>query len=122
MFCLLQLQNANQLTSSRGALGASSRLGSSTQVRVEPNPTIGIRADTDIAGELNAGLQVSQAVGDNAVVGIKTATPSVTFGGTYSTVLPGSTQSDRDSGPARDDNVVFPTNNPALFGYFGKKH
>lgn len=119
-FALLQLTNTNQWTSARGALNAKTNLGTDTQVRIEPNPYLGVRADTAAAGELNTGVAVSKAVGDAAVLNFKTALPVLTAQGAYGAVLPGTVVTDRE-GEASDNNVVFRSNNPALFGYFGKK-
>lgn len=58
----VQLTNINQLTSSRGALGLSTGLQNTINARLQPNPLIGLRADTDANAGLNAGLQVCGSV------------------------------------------------------------
>ena len=96
-------------------------MDSNTQLRVEPNPYLAVRADTEAGGEISTGAEVSKAVGDIAVLGFKTSLPVLKAAGTYGAVLPGTKVSDR-AGEADDDNVVFRTDRPALYGYFGKKH
>jgi hypothetical protein len=64
--------------------------------------------------------QVSRVVSDNGVFNVKTDLPSLSASGSYGAVLPGTVVTDRDSGDS-DNNVVFRTNQPALFGYFGKR-
>lgn len=118
---VMQLANTNEITSSRGAVGLTSGLESDTQVRVVPNPFVGVRGDTKVGGEVNTGVEVSKKVGDVAVLDFKTALPTVSAGGVYGSVLPGTVVKEREGEPS-DDNVAIRTNAPALFGYFGKKH
>jgi len=118
---VVQLSNTNEITSSRGAAELKSNLESDTQVRVVPNPFVGIRGDTKVGGEVSTGVEVSKKVGDVAVLDFKTALPVITAGGVYGSVLPGTVVKEREGEPS-DDNVAIRTNAPALFGYFGKKH
>lgn len=59
-------------------------------------------------------------MGDNGVLGVKTALPSVAASGSFGAMLPGTSVTERDSGNS-DDNVVFRTNQPALYGFFGRR-
>jgi hypothetical protein len=120
LLLLLQTTNNNRLTSKRGSLGLSSSLGSNTQVRVQPNTYVGVRGDTTVSGEVSTGVDVSRKVGDNAVLTWKTALPKISLAGTYGSVLPGTVVTERDEEDASDDNVVWRTNDPALYA-FGKK-
>jgi hypothetical protein len=116
----LQTTNENQLTSARGSLGAKTSLGTANVFRGVFTPFLGIVGDSGTSGEASTKGELSKAVGDVGVLKFTTTLPSVKAEASYGAVLPGTVATER-KGDASDDNVVFRTNNPALYA-FGKKH